>query len=85
MCSNIDFLKNLLTSDLGGHCFIFGLYFMILSPEEIDILSLAKPQSFAVSAYFRFNPSFNNSILKSLLYTRPSQYGNLFEVGELRG
>ena len=38
MCNNMGFLKNLLSSDFGGHFFIFGLYFIILSPDEIDVL-----------------------------------------------
>ena len=26
MCNNMGFMKNLLSSDFGGHLFIFGLY-----------------------------------------------------------
>ena len=35
--------------DFGGHFFIFHLYFMILSPDEIDVLPMVEPRSFAVS------------------------------------
>ena len=52
MCNNMGFLKNLLSSDFGGHCFIFGLYFMILSPDENDVLPMAVPRSFAIFAVF---------------------------------
>ena len=52
MCNYMGFLKNLLSSDFGGHCFIFGLYFMIVSPEEIDVLPMAVPRSFAITAEF---------------------------------
>ena len=41
MCNNMGvFKKNLLSSDFGGHFFIFGLYFMILSPDEVDVLPM---------------------------------------------
>ena len=40
ICNNMGFLKNLLSSDFGGHFFIFGLYFMILSLDEIDVLPM---------------------------------------------
>ena len=53
MCNNMGFLKNLLSSDFGGHFFIFDLYFMILSPDEIDVLPMVEPRSFAGSADFR--------------------------------
>ena len=58
MCNNMGFLKNLLSSDFGGHFFIFGLYFMILSSDEIDVLPMVEPRIFAASAYFRLKPLF---------------------------
>ena len=57
MCNNMGFLKNLLSSDFGGHFFIFVLYFMTLSPDEIDVLPMVEPRSFAVSADFGLKPS----------------------------
>ena len=63
MCNNMGFLKNLLSSDFGGHFFIFVLYFMILSPDEIDVLPMVEPRSFAVSPDFGLKPSFYCSIL----------------------
>ena len=57
MCNNMGFLKNLLSSDFGGHFFIFVLYFMILSPDEIDVLPMVEPRIFAVSADFGLKPS----------------------------
>ena len=59
----MDFLKNLLSSDLSGHFFILDLYFMTLSSDEIDVLPMVEPRSFAVSAHFRLKPSFFNLIL----------------------
>ena len=58
MCNNMGFLKNLLSSDFGGHFCHFGVYFMLLSPEEIDVLPMVEPLSFAVSAYFRMKSFF---------------------------
>ena len=58
MCNNMGFLKNLLSSDFGGHFCHFGLYFMLLSPEEIDVLPMVEPLSFAVSANFRMKSFF---------------------------
>ena len=57
MCYHIGFFKNLLSSDFGGHFFIFGLYFKILSPDEIDVLPMVEPRIFAVSADFGLKPS----------------------------
>ena len=57
MCNNMGFLKNLLSSDFGGHFFIFGIYFKILSPDEIDVLPMVEPRIFAVSADFGLKPS----------------------------
>ena len=85
MCNNMGFLKNLLSSDFGGHFFIFDLYFMILNPNEIDVLPMVEPRSFAVSADFRLKPSFYNLILKFLLYIRPPQYGTTSEAEDVRG
>ena len=70
MCNNMGFLKNLLSSDFGGHFFIYVLYFMILSPDEIDVLPMVEPRSFAVFANFRLKLLFYNLILKFLLYIR---------------
>ena len=64
MCNNMGFLKNLLSSDFGGHFFIFDLYFMILSTDEIDVLPIVEPRSFAVSANFRLKPLLYSLILK---------------------
>ena len=61
MCYNIGFLKNLLSSDFGGHFFIFGLYFKILSSDEIDVLPMLEPRSFTVSADFRLKLLFYDS------------------------
>ena len=55
--------------------FIFGLYFMILNPDKIDVLRF-----YAVSADFRLNLLFYNLILKFLLYIRSPQYGTTSEV-----
>ena len=60
MCNIMGFLKNLLSSDFGGHFFIFGLNFMILSTDEIDDPPMVEPRSFAVSANFRLKPLFYN-------------------------
>ena len=62
MCNNMGFLKNLLSSDFGGHFFIFGLYFMILNLEKNDVLPMVEPLSFAVFAHFRLKPLFYNII-----------------------
>ena len=61
MCDNIAFFKNLLSSDFGGHFFIFDLYFKILSPDEIHVLPMVEPWSFAVSADCRLKLLFYNS------------------------
>ena len=60
MCNNMGFLENLLSGDFGGHFTIFRLYFMLLSPDGIDVLRVVEPQSFAV---------FTNFILKPLFYS----------------
>ena len=65
------FLKFTSLAPLVAIFVIFGLYFMLQSPEEIDVLPMVEPQNFAVSANFRFKPLFYNSILKFLLYARP--------------
>ena len=75
MCNNMGFLKNLLSSDFGGHFFIFGLYFMILSSEKNDILPMVEPLNFAVSAQFRLKTLFYNLIRKYLFQSRPLQDG----------
>ena len=49
MCNNMGFLKNLLSGDFGGHFSILSIYFMLLSPGEIDVLPMVEPRSFAVS------------------------------------
>ena len=85
MCNNMGFLKNLLSSDYGGHFFIFGLYFMKLCPDEIDVLPMVEPRSFAGSADFRLKLLFYNFILKFLLYIRPSKYGTTSEAEDFRG
>ena len=43
---------------------IFGLYYMPLSLEEIDVLPMIQLQSFAVFANFSLQPLFYNLILK---------------------
>ena len=53
------------------------LYFMILKPDEIDVLPMVEPRSFAVSADFILKLLFCNFILKISLYTRPPQYGTM--------
>ena len=58
MCNNMGFLKNLLSSDFGGHFCHFGVYFMRLNPEEIDVLPMVEPLNFAVSANFRMKSFF---------------------------
>ena len=58
---------------------------MILSPDEIDVLLMVEPRSFAVSADFWLKLLFYNLILKFLLYTRPPQYGTLSEVEDFPG
>ena len=74
MCINMGFLKNLLSSDFGGDIIIFGLYFMILSTDEIDVPPMVEPRSFAVSANFRLKPLFYNLIweLPKNRYSRTS-------------
>ena len=49
MCNNMGFLNNLLSGDFGGHFSILSIYFMLLSPGEIDVLPMVEPRSFAVS------------------------------------
>ena len=49
MCNNMGFLNNLLSGDFGGHFSILSMYVMLLSPEEIDVLPMVEPRSFAVS------------------------------------
>ena len=39
-CKNMGFFKNLHSSDFGGHFFIFGLYFRIVSKPGIHSLSI---------------------------------------------
>ena len=58
---------------------IFGLYLMLLSQEEIDILPMIELQSFAVFANFRLQPLFYNLILKFLLRIRSLQDGTTSE------
>ena len=43
---------------------IFGLYFMLLSQEKIDVLPMIELRSFAVFANFRLQPLFYNLISK---------------------
>ena len=73
------FLKFTYLAPLVAIFVIFGLYFMLQSPEEIDVLPMVEPQNFAVSANFRFKPLFNNSIFKFLLHARPPQDGTTSE------
>ena len=54
---------------------IFGLYFMPLSLEEIDVLPMIELRSFAIFANFRLQPLFYNLISKFLLRIRPLQDG----------
>ena len=58
---------------------IFGLYFMLVSPEENDVLLMVELRSFAVFANFRLQPSFYNLILKFLPRIRPLQDGRTSE------
>ena len=58
---------------------IFSLYFMLQSPEKIDVLRMVEPRSFAVSANLRFKTLFYNLILKFLLHARPPQDGTTSE------
>ena len=97
----MGFLKNLLSSDFDGHFYIFGFHFMILSPDEINVLPMVEPRSFAVSAVLlikiiliTFFTNFTRQklyststalILKFLLYIRPPQYGTTSEVEDFRG
>ena len=75
MCNNMSYLRNLLSSDFGGHFSHFNLYFTLLSPEDTYILQMVEPRSFAVSACFRLKRSFYNLILKFSLHTRPPKDG----------
>ena len=59
------------------------IFYMILSPDEIDVLPMVEPRSFAVSANFKLKPLFYNLILKFLLRTRPPQYGTTTQVKPL--
>ena len=54
---------------------IFGLYFMLLSQKEIDVLPMIELRSFAIFANFRLQPLFYNLISKFLLCIRPLQDG----------
>ena len=62
------------SSAFGGQFCHFGLYFMLLSQEEIDVLPMIELRSFAVFANFRLQPLFYNLISKFLLRIRPLQY-----------
>ena len=62
MCNNMGFLENLLSGDFGGHFFILSLYFMLLSPDGIDVLPVVEPLSFAVFTNFILKPLFYNLI-----------------------
>ena len=64
MCNNMGFLENLLSGDFSGHFSILSLYFMLLSPDEIDVLPMVEHRSFAVFTYFLLKPLFNNLISK---------------------
>ena len=66
------FLKFTSLAPLVAIFVIFGLYFMLQSPEEIDVLPMVEPQNFAVSANFRFKPLFNNSTFKGITVTKKS-------------
>ena len=52
---------------------------MILSPDEIDVLPMVEPRSFAVSACYRLKRLFYNLIFKFLLHTRPPEDGMTYE------
>ena len=54
MCNNMGFLENVLSGDFGGHFFILSLYIMLPDQEEIDVLPMVEPQSFAVSSNFLY-------------------------------
>ena len=54
------------SSAFGGQFCHFGLYFMLLSQEEIDVLPMIELRSFAVFANFKLQPLFYNLILKFL-------------------
>ena len=45
------FLKLTSLTPLVDIFIIFGLFFMLQSPEEIDVLPIVEPRSFAVSTY----------------------------------
>ena len=62
MCNNMGFLENLLSGDYGGHFSILSLYSMLLSPDEIDVLPMVEPRSFAVFTNFILKPLFYNLI-----------------------
>ena len=68
MCNNMGFLENLLSGDFGGHFSIFRLYFMLLSPDGIDVLPVVEPLSFAVFTNFILKPLFYNFISGGLVH-----------------
>ena len=65
------FLKFASLAPLVAIVVIFGLYLMLLSQEEIDVLPMIELRSFAVFANFRLQALFCNFILKFLLCIRP--------------
>ena len=73
MCNNMGFWEICSLATLVAILVIFNLYFMLLSPEDTDILPMVDPRSFAVSAYSDCNVYF--TILKFLLYIRPPEDG----------
>ena len=52
------FLKFASLAPLVAIFIIFGLYFMLLSQEEIDVLPMIELRSFAFFAYFTLQPLF---------------------------
>ena len=69
------FLKFTSLAPLVAIFVIFGLCFMLLSLEEIDVLPMIELRSFAVFAYFRLQLLFYNLISKFLLRIRPLKDG----------
>ena len=59
-----SFLKFTSLAPMVAIFVIFGVYFMLLSQEEIDVLPMIQLQSFAVFANFSLQPLFYNLILK---------------------
>ena len=81
----MSFLKNMLSSDFGGHFFHFRLIFYDTESLKNDVLPMVEPLSFAVFAHFRLKPLFYNLIWRYLFHTRPLQDGMTSEDADFPG